>query len=64
MNKEIDAGIKDPLVDITSFEDKTLGEGFGIDLDSSITSHTGNVVHQNMIKRCDFVSGLITAPII
>lgn len=51
MNKEIDAGIKDPLVDITSFQDNTLGEGFGIELDSSVTSHTGNIVHQNMIKR-------------
>ncbi|XP_059486526.1 general transcription factor IIH subunit 1 [Neocloeon triangulifer] len=51
MNKDIDAGIKDPLVDITSFGDTNLAEGFGDDVETPGTSHAGNIVHQNMIKR-------------
>ncbi|CAB3374326.1 Hypothetical predicted protein [Cloeon dipterum] len=51
MDKEIDSGIKDPLVDINSFGDTTFSEGFGVGSDTSANSHTGNIVHQNMIKR-------------
>ncbi|XP_023714083.1 general transcription factor IIH subunit 1 isoform X3 [Cryptotermes secundus] len=51
LKKDISAGIEDPLVDITSFEDKTLDEGYGTGGDRSCGIQSGNIVHQNMIKR-------------
>lgn len=51
MKKDIAAGICDTFLDITSFDDTCLDEGFGAAPDSSITSQTGNLVHQSMIKR-------------
>ena len=51
MKKDISAGIEDPLVDITSFEDKTLDEGYGTGGDRPMGMQSGNIVHQNMIKR-------------
>lgn len=50
LEKDIQCGINDPLVDITSFVDKTIDAGYGCsngDADKS----SGNNVHQNMIKR-------------
>lgn len=51
IKRDISAGIKDPLVDITSFEDKSLDEGYGNSVDKPSQSQSGNIVHQNMIKR-------------
>jgi hypothetical protein len=51
MKKDISAGIEDPLVDIASFEDKTLDEGYGTAGDRPVGVQSGNIVHQNMIKR-------------
>jgi transcription initiation factor TFIIH subunit 1 len=51
LKKDISAGIEDPLVDITSFEDKTLDEGYGTGGDRPMGVQSGNIVHQNMIKR-------------
>lgn len=50
IKKDIQTGINDPLVDITSFEDKTLDENYGSEVGKSDKS-SGNIVHQNMIKR-------------
>ncbi|GAB1869541.1 General transcription factor IIH subunit 1 [Camponotus japonicus] len=49
LKKELQCGINDPLVDITSFEDQTLDENYGGCNKSDKTS--GNIVHQSMIKR-------------
>lgn len=49
LKKELQSGINDPLVDITSFEDQTLDENYGGCNKSDKTS--GNIVHQSMIKR-------------
>jgi transcription initiation factor TFIIH subunit 1 len=51
LKKDISAGIEDPLVDITSFEDRTLDEGYGTGGDRPMGLQSGNIVHQNMIKR-------------
>ncbi|KAJ9590600.1 hypothetical protein L9F63_016370 [Diploptera punctata] len=51
MKKDISAGIEDPLVDVTSFEDKTIDEGYGTGSDKSSGAPSGNIVHQYMIKR-------------
>lgn len=50
LKQDINSGISDPLVDITSFEDTSLAEGYGITPDKP-TSSAGNIVHQSMIKR-------------
>ncbi|KAJ8937555.1 hypothetical protein NQ314_011790 [Rhamnusium bicolor] len=49
MKKDIQSGVDDPLVDITEFEDKTLGEGYGNTTEKP-PSNTGTV-SQAMIKR-------------
>ncbi|KAG5879297.1 hypothetical protein JTB14_021955 [Gonioctena quinquepunctata] len=49
MKKDIHDGVKDPLVDLTEFEDKTLDEGYGVTSEKS-TCSTGTV-SQSMIKR-------------
>ncbi|XP_063225704.1 general transcription factor IIH subunit 1 [Bacillus rossius redtenbacheri] len=51
MRRDISAGIDDPLVDIGSFEDRSLDEGYGTGADKLSISQSGNIVHQNMIKR-------------
>ncbi|KDR19295.1 general transcription factor IIH subunit 1 isoform X2 [Zootermopsis nevadensis] len=51
LKRDISAGIEDPLVDITSFEDKTLDEGYGTGGDRPVGVQSGNIVHQSMIKR-------------
>ncbi|XP_049860635.1 general transcription factor IIH subunit 1 [Schistocerca gregaria] len=51
LKKDITCGIEDPLVNITEFEDTTLDEGYGTGIEKSGTSQSGNMVHQNMIKR-------------
>ncbi|KAJ1530560.1 hypothetical protein ONE63_005446 [Megalurothrips usitatus] len=50
LKQDINSGISDPLVDITSFEDTSLAEGYGITPDKPSGSG-GNIVHQSMIKR-------------
>lgn len=50
LKKDIQAGIDDPMVDITSFDDVQINEMY----DSGATKSdkaSGNIVHQNMIKR-------------
>lgn len=49
MKKDIQNGVKDPLVNLTEFEDKSLDEGYGTNSDKP----SGNVgtVSQAMIKR-------------
>lgn len=48
LKKDIQFGINDPLVDITSFEDKSVHENYG---DGKGDKTSGNIVHQSMIKR-------------
>ncbi|XP_076177301.1 transcription factor B1 [Ptiloglossa arizonensis] len=50
LKKDIQLGINDPLVDITSFEDQTLDENYG-NGPSKSDKVSGNIVHQSMIKR-------------
>lgn len=50
LKKDIQTGIEDPLVDITSFEDKSLDEGYGTVVEKN-PLNPGNIVHQSMIKR-------------
>lgn len=50
LKKDLQTGINDPLVDITSFEDQTLDENYGSGY-SKLDKTSGNIVHQNMIKR-------------
>ncbi|KAF4529209.1 hypothetical protein B566_EDAN011455 [Ephemera danica] len=49
MKKDISAGINDPLVDITSFEDTNLDEGFGAAPDSSVTFNQHSFM---VLKAC------------
>lgn len=50
MKKDIQTGINDPLLDITSFEDTNLDENYGSEVGKA-DKPSGNIVHQNMIKR-------------
>lgn len=50
LKKDIQSGINDPLLDITSFEDKTT-DGFYDSGSGKIDKSSGNIVHQSMIKR-------------
>lgn len=50
LKKDIQSGIDDPLVDISSFEDQTLDENYG-NGPSKSDKISGNIVHQSMIKR-------------
>lgn len=49
MKKDIQTGINDPLLDITSFEDKSIDECYGAQAEKP-TGNTGTV-SQAMIKR-------------
>lgn len=49
LKKDIQAGVEDPLVDITSFEDKSMDEAYGTGAEKTPSS-TGTV-SQAMIKR-------------
>lgn len=44
-------GFKDSLVDVTSFDDVSLDDGYGSAATSSTTQPSTNIVHQSMIKR-------------
>lgn len=50
LKQDINSGISDPLVDITSFEDTSLADGYGITPEKP-SGTGGNIVHQSMIKR-------------
>lgn len=50
LKKDLQSGINDPLVDITSFEDQSLDENYGSGYSKSDKA-SGNIVHQSMIKR-------------
>ncbi|XP_046748010.1 general transcription factor IIH subunit 1 [Diprion similis] len=50
LKKDIQTGINDPLVDISSFEDKSIDENYGSGSGKSDKA-SGNIVHQSMIKR-------------
>lgn len=50
LKKDLQSGINDPLVDITSFEDQSLDENYGSGCSKSDKT-SGNIVHQSMIKR-------------
>ena len=50
MKKDLQTGINDPLLDITSFEDKNLDENYGSEVGRA-DKPSGNIVHQSMIKR-------------
>lgn len=50
LKKDLQSGINDPLVDITSFEDQSLDENYGSGCSKSDKA-SGNIVHQSMIKR-------------
>ncbi|XP_014238020.1 general transcription factor IIH subunit 1 [Trichogramma pretiosum] len=49
MKKDVQAGVNDPMVDITGFDDINMEEIY-VDTNKPEKS-TGNIVHQNMIKR-------------
>lgn len=57
MKKDIQNGIKDPLVDITQFEDKSLDEGYGTQAEK--VNGTGTI-SQAMIKRFNQHSIMVT----
>lgn len=50
LKKDIQSGINDPLVDISSFEDKSIDDNYGMG-SSKADKASGNIVHQSMIKR-------------
>ncbi|XP_034935021.1 general transcription factor IIH subunit 1 [Chelonus insularis] len=50
IKKDIQTGINDPLLDITSFEDKTTDEFYDSGFSKNDKS-SGNIIHQSMIKR-------------
>lgn len=50
LKKDLQSGINDPLLDITSFDDQSLDENYGGGCGKSDTT-SGNIVHQSMIKR-------------
>ncbi|XP_014296142.1 general transcription factor IIH subunit 1 [Microplitis demolitor] len=50
LKKDIQTGINDPLLDITSFEDKTTDDNYESGF-SKADKSSGNAVHQSMIKR-------------
>ncbi|XP_015123540.1 general transcription factor IIH subunit 1 [Diachasma alloeum] len=50
LKKDIQTGINDPLLDITSFEDTAMDESYGSGT-GKIDKSSGNIVHQSMIKR-------------
>lgn len=51
LKKDLAAGVPDPLVNISEFEDKTLDEDYGSVVTAPSNTSSGNIVHQNMIKR-------------
>ncbi|XP_065081351.1 general transcription factor IIH subunit 1 [Ochlerotatus camptorhynchus] len=53
LKQSVQENLGDPLLDIRSFEDNTLEEGFCSSAASSSkqTVNSGNIVHQSMIKR-------------
>lgn len=57
MKKDIQSGIKDPLLDITQFEDKSLDEGYGTQAEKVNGSGT---ISQAMIKRFNQHSIMVT----
>lgn len=50
LKKDLQSGINDPLLDISSFEDQSLDENYGSGYSKSDKT-SGNIVHQSMIKR-------------
>lgn len=50
LKKDIQAGIDDPIVDITNFDDVQMSEIYDNGINKSDKA-SGNIVHQNMIKR-------------
>ncbi|KAK6630220.1 hypothetical protein RUM43_015013 [Polyplax serrata] len=52
LKKDLANGVPDVLCNISEFEDKTLDEGYGSGASSApVQVSSGNIVHQNMIKR-------------
>lgn len=51
LKQAVNENLGDPLLDIRSFEDNTLEEGFCSAASSKQTVNSGNIVHQSMIKR-------------
>ncbi|XP_055536075.1 general transcription factor IIH subunit 1 [Wyeomyia smithii] len=51
LKQAVQENLGDPLLDIRSFEDNTLEEGFCSAASSKQTVNSGNIVHQSMIKR-------------
>lgn len=58
MKKDIQGGVKDPLVNLSEFEDKTLDEGYGTGADKP--SSNVSTVSQAMIKRFNQHSIMVT----
>lgn len=61
--KQAISACRDPLLQLSQFEDKTLEEGFGgittgAELEGS-KRETGNIVHQNMIHRFNLHSTMV-----
>ncbi|XP_058830259.1 general transcription factor IIH subunit 1-like [Topomyia yanbarensis] len=51
LKQAVQDNLGDPLLDIRSFEDNTLEEGFCSATANKQTVNSGNIVHQSMIKR-------------
>ncbi|XP_058459041.1 general transcription factor IIH subunit 1 [Malaya genurostris] len=51
LKQAVQENLGDPLLDIRSFEDNTLEEGFCSATINKHTVNSGNIVHQSMIKR-------------
>lgn len=60
MKKDLMLGVDDPLVNITSFDDKFIDEGYGNQAEKSTTTASmGGTVSQAMIKRFNYHSIMV-----
>jgi len=51
IRKRLQAGVSEPVADMTRFNDNTISEGFGGSLDGVVGGSSQNIVHENIIKR-------------
>lgn len=51
LQEAVNKSAGDVLLDLRSFEDNTLAEGFGSAVSDKNGVNSGNIVHQNMVKR-------------
>lgn len=51
IRKQLQTGVNESVADITRFDDNTLGDGFGGNIESVLSATSQNIVHLNIIKR-------------